>query len=374
MANKVPITPGVPRGPARDQLAAFGRALDASNLASQRTGAEHAQRINNSFPMDGTERMEAPLPLQRLTTAELPPAAEHGGDMAFDTTRNRVVQSNGVTWEPIPTPDEISQAAFDEVTDALTPTDTIEVVVVEEPPDIQLHVKAESITSVHLAPNSVGPAELAPSGVVAGQYTNPDLAIDQDGRITGAIGGAATAFVRLGGNTITSSIPTLDIIFGASIVATPFRHIIIMLGGIVPVTDDVSFHAQFSTDGGSVFVNTGYKYASLITADDGTAFNQFSAGLGTSWFLSSSGTATTMVGNLAREGWSGMFHIQNWQNTALNPRMTWDGVYHAANAGEAAINVRGSGGRATASGLNALRFFFSGGNIASGIWDVYGLR
>ena len=369
MAYKVPIAPGVPRGQAKD----VSRAMDASNLAQQRTAIEHAGRLNESFPMDGTEPFKAPLPLQRLPTGDLPPPADHAGTMIFDTTLGRVVQSDGVAWNAVPTPDDVSQAAFEEVTGAISESETIEAVIIPDPPDIQLHVKQQSLTSLYIAPNAIGPEELAPSGVAAGVYVNPTIGVDADGRITTAIGGTASPWVKLLGSSIGVAQTTLDIVFNSQIIATPFHTIKIMLGALIPSNDDVSFHVQFSTDFGSTWLTSGYKYAMLVTADDSNAFNQFSAGLGTSIFLTSSGVATTMVGNQAREGWSGELSLQDWQKT-VNPRINVDANYWAANVGEALLNVRGSGGRNVANSVNALRFFFSAGTINSGTFDVYGVQ
>jgi hypothetical protein len=368
MAAKVPISPGMPRGQAQD----IARALDAANLAGLRTATEHATRLNNSFPMDGTERMEAPLPLQRLATDELPPASEHEGEMAYDTTLQRVVQSDGTTWEPIPTPGEIADAAFESVQESLDDTDTIEFVVVEEPPNITANLKDGAVQAIHLGANSVGPAALAPSGVTPGEYAAPDLSIDEDGRITGAIGGTPSPFVKLGGATITTGVAFIDVIFNAQIVATPFKFIDIYLGGIVGDTEDQQFNVQFSNDAGATYFTTNYKYVSLNTADDGTAFNHFNTGTASAGIMTAA-TATAQVGFESREGWHGVIRLMRWQEN-VNPRVSWDACYHAANAGQALINARGNASRNSSTPINALRFFFTTGLVVLGDWAAFGLR
>jgi len=60
------------------------------------TSAFH--RLNNVLPEDGSEDMAAPLPLQEVATADLPSAALWEGGLVYDTTRNRVLYSDGSTW------------------------------------------------------------------------------------------------------------------------------------------------------------------------------------------------------------------------------------------------------------------------------------
>lgn len=57
-----------------------------------------AVRVNASLPKDGSGAMTAPLPLQEVATADLPAAADHEGDVVYDTTTNTVKFSNGTSW------------------------------------------------------------------------------------------------------------------------------------------------------------------------------------------------------------------------------------------------------------------------------------
>lgn len=63
-------------------------------------------RVNRVLPLDGTEPMQAPLPLEPLLTANLPAAADWTGAIVYvsDGATPGLYQSNGVTWVAIYTP------------------------------------------------------------------------------------------------------------------------------------------------------------------------------------------------------------------------------------------------------------------------------
>lgn len=55
-------------------------------------------RLINALPKDGMEAMEAPLPLQAVATGSLPAASAWEGALIYDATTNRVLWSNGTNW------------------------------------------------------------------------------------------------------------------------------------------------------------------------------------------------------------------------------------------------------------------------------------
>lgn len=97
MARKVTRTPLLPNPTpdARTSQEALTRALFAD-------GADQNIRLNNSFPMDGTEDMQAPLPLYAAETVDLPDPVEWEGTTMYDETLGQMVYSNGVAWLPVP--------------------------------------------------------------------------------------------------------------------------------------------------------------------------------------------------------------------------------------------------------------------------------
>ncbi len=100
MARKVPERPifpsSVPSSPVR--LAETVRAI-LGQLTTML--AETNFRLNRSLPTDGDEAMENPLPLQILTVATLPPAANWTGALVFvsdGAAGAKFRGSDGTTW------------------------------------------------------------------------------------------------------------------------------------------------------------------------------------------------------------------------------------------------------------------------------------
>jgi hypothetical protein len=97
VAQKVTRTPLLPN-PVPDARTA----TEALTRALFQGGAEQNQRLNGSFPMDGTEDMQAPVPLYATETPDLPDPVEWEGSTMYDATLGQMVYSNGVAWLPVP--------------------------------------------------------------------------------------------------------------------------------------------------------------------------------------------------------------------------------------------------------------------------------
>jgi hypothetical protein len=177
------------------------------------------------------------------------------------------------------------------------------------------------------------------------------------------LGGYATGSALLTAGTVSSAANLALVLTGY----TGFRGIIIELTGFVPATDGQALNLDFSTDGGSTYINSGYNFARSNVNDTGTA-----SGTG-------NGNTTTIplaaaVGNGATEGFSGAIKLLGQTTTTLWPRVTWDGYFIDNTATPAGIHVNGGASNETAQDIDALRLSFASGNIASGSYAVYGLR
>jgi len=143
-----------------------------------------------------------------------------------------------------------------------------------------------------------------------------------------------------------------------------YRGLKFVVSGVKPATDAVNFLMRFSTDGGSNYLATLYRYASIM-------FGESTTGGGLSSASDSSIPLAQDIGNDATHGYNGEITILNHTSTAFYPRATWHGDW----VGSANSNIVGSGGghNAAANNVDAIRFLFSSGNISTGNYAVYGL-
>lgn len=177
------------------------------------------------------------------------------------------------------------------------------------------------------------------------------------------LGGFAAGTALLTSGTV-SSVANLALVLTAY---TGFKGIVVELIGFVPATDGQALNLEFSTDGGSTYINSGYNFARSNVTDGGTATG---AGNGSTTSIA----LAAAVGNLANEGFSGSVKLTGQTTTTLWPRVTWNGYFIDNTATPAGITVSGGGSNETAQDVDAIRFSFASGNIASGSYAVYGLR
>lgn len=73
-------------------------------------------------------------------------------------------------------------------------------------------------------------------------------------------------------------------------------------------------------------------------------------------------------------GWSGVVRIFDPAGTVSRKRMNWSLGANSSNLASGDIFYTGSGSRFSTAALNAIRFLFSSGNIASGKFKLYGVK
>jgi hypothetical protein len=165
--------------------------------------------------------------------------------------------------------------------------------------------------------------------------------------------------VKLTSGTVSAA-SVLDIVLTSY---TAYRGLLILLAGFIPVTNAVNFFTRFSTDGGSSFDATGYRYAGNGTNESATA--QFGSAAANQIPL----TGATTCDNTSTAATNAVIHLLKQTSTALWSRITW----HTAMVGGGVANMQiGSGFRATAQDTDAIRFLYSSGNISSGDYAVFG--
>jgi len=145
-----------------------------------------------------------------------------------------------------------------------------------------------------------------------------------------------------------------------------YKKYIIEVIDAVPATDGTNFKLTCSTDGGSSYLSSGYKYVAATHNSAGSLAGD-NNNAGSSIFLN---FTSTTVGNVSGENISIQIEIYNpagsalknimyrttYQNTAANIAMTY-----------------GSGTLGTTSTVNALKIDCATGNITSGTFKLYGI-
>jgi hypothetical protein len=163
--------------------------------------------------------------------------------------------------------------------------------------------------------------------------------------------------------TDASAAATVDITWPAG-----YKQVEIDLNNVIPATDATTFHMRTSTDGGSIFNSGGSDYAVQFRQMFDTGAISQASSASALFFNRSSETC----GNAANEnGFSGKVTIHKpdgAEYTRISFFLTYtnDVGQHGSVVGMARVNL--------ASDVNAVRFYFSAGNIASGNFVATGLQ
>jgi hypothetical protein len=145
-----------------------------------------------------------------------------------------------------------------------------------------------------------------------------------------------------------------------------YDEYIVTFANVLPATDNVDLWLRTSTNGGSSFDSAAgsYQYVSQGLVAPTTVSNIGSSG-DTKCVLSSG------VGNAAGAGVSGRLTLYQ-PSAATQVRFT--ALASAVTAANLLRLDTSSGHRHTAADVDALRFLFSSGNIASGAFHLYGVK
>lgn len=160
--------------------------------------------------------------------------------------------------------------------------------------------------------------------------------------------------------TEASNVATVDITG-----ITGFDRYIIVLNSVVPVSNAVTLSMRTSSNNGSSFDSSGYTAHSLA------AFTDTSANVGGSE-INLTHSLGTVSSTTAGAGVNCVINCFDF-GLARFSRIMFDTVFELSSSANTE-RVVGGGNRAANSITNAVRFFFSGGNIASGTFTLYGVR
>lgn len=141
---------------------------------------------------------------------------------------------------------------------------------------------------------------------------------------------------------------------------------LVTLAHVAPATDAVEFWLRTSTDGGSTYdAGAGnYRYANFISNDAAATSATGSTGATNIRLV---GAALGNASNELSSGWVKVFNPSAAQYGSVSAH-----IQYTDSAGNMGINVA-SGQRLSAGDVDAIRFMMSSGNIASGVFTLYGL-
>lgn len=174
----------------------------------------------------------------------------------------------------------------------------------------------------------------------------------------------STGLVFLSTQTASSS-ATIDFTTGISSTYEEYElHIV----NAVPATTSEAY-LRTSTDGGSTFAASAGNYDCVNLTADGTTVATSTTG-STAFRLS--GGVNSVLNTAARGGISGVVRFFNPAEATMDKRFTWQcGFMNNSSVHEF---VSGSGVRDATADIDAIRFMFSSGNIASGTFRLYGVK
>jgi len=200
------------------------------------------------------------------------------------------------------------------------------------------------------------------------------VATGSDGQVlTSAGAGAAPAFEALsvGSLTLISSVTassSASIAFTSGISSTYDKYMF-EVEAILPATDSTTMYCQMSTDGGSSY-SAGTTY--------GYQFQWLHSSQASSNYINSTGAAQLTFGrgnwgSGAAENCSGRIWICDPASSSLKTMINIE-LGRCDNGGSSYERNTGAGMFKTVATVNAIKFYFASGNVASGTIRMYGLN
>ena len=175
-----------------------------------------------------------------------------------------------------------------------------------------------------------------------------------------AAGGGAWNFL----STVTAS-NSATVVITSGITST-YGHYMLTMTDVVPANDAVNLRMRTSTDGGSTYDSgsNDYKFIAQNRNDSATTY---SADLGDTTHI----RVCDSVGNAADEGLQGIIYFAGPSGTVINKLFRMFVWY--VDSGNNAHTLDGVGMRDDVANVDAVQFYMASGNIASGVFRLYGL-
>ena len=140
----------------------------------------------------------------------------------------------------------------------------------------------------------------------------------------------------------------------------------VIFENVVPATDNVKLHARFQNGSGDV-QSSNYDFAHTVIKMYGSNFDNDTAQGASAFELTDQelGTGTQQTGN-------GVMYLFNTSNTGEYSFYTLESVCIDDNGNM--FGNQGGGVLEVAEAHTAIKFYMASGNIASGVFKLYGLK
>ncbi len=155
-----------------------------------------------------------------------------------------------------------------------------------------------------------------------------------------------------------------SIVFSSTYITSTYTTYKVIYYGIYPDTDATAFNLDLSTDNGATYLNSNFLAGDLV--------NQYNSAT-----LANTNSTTTLPiitgqsNNTANAPICGMMDLYNLP-TAVDACVVAHSSYFLSGSSFAQSIFAGT--NTAAGSINAIRFSFSAGNIASGTISLYGVK
>lgn len=176
--------------------------------------------------------------------------------------------------------------------------------------------------------------------------------------------GRSTGLVLVQRQVISSAVATVDFTQGFD---GTFDEIMFVVNGLTPVSNDVPLWVRVSEDNGSTFKAGASDYGGQYLA------NQAGSVAGVVYTTTQGNTGFAASNTTSEGGVNGEFKFFNLASTIQNKWWSWmlSGQRSATGPQQMSGNTRYP---TDTNAINAIRFMFAVGNIASGSIAMYGMR
>jgi len=168
---------------------------------------------------------------------------------------------------------------------------------------------------------------------------------------------------------VASSSATLDFAIG---IDSAFNSYEFVLSNVIPATDASSLYVRTSSNAGSSYDAGASDYHFIGAAYNSSGVSAIGNSTGAAFGYIAGTSGVYSVDNASTSGVSGVMHVTNPSSTAAYKLLMTDTNY--VGDGGTINRFIGSTHRRSTSAINAIRFLFSSGNIASGSISLYGIR